>query len=60
MSLKRAYPRTAEIRRMMEAARAGGLDVAGVEISPDGHIRLLSADAVPKAVNDFDRWEDRL
>lgn len=60
MTIKRAYPRTAEIRRMMEAAKAGGMEVAGVEISPDGRIRLLSPDAVPKPQNDFDRWEDRL
>lgn len=60
MSAHRAYPRKAEIARAMEAAKACGLDVAGVEISPEGHIRLLEARAIPQPQNDFDRWEGQL
>jgi hypothetical protein len=58
---RRAYPRKVEIARVMAAARAGGLDVAGIEVSPDGTIRILRADAVPQAKNDlFAEWDDKL
>lgn len=60
MTARRAYPRKVEIMRLVAAAREGGLDVAGIEISPEGHIRLLEARAIPQPQNDFDRWEDRL
>lgn len=60
MTARRAYPRKAEIARFVEAAKASGIDVAGIEISPEGHIRLLEARAIPQPQNDFDRWEDRL
>lgn len=56
----RRYPRKVEIDRAIQAARAAGIDVAGIEISPTGHIRLLEARAIPQPQNDFDRWEDRL
>lgn len=57
---RRSYPRKVEITRFVAAAKAGGIDVAGIEISPEGHIRLLEARAIPQPQNDFDRWEDRL
>lgn len=60
MSAERAYPRKIEIARAMDAAKACGLDVAGIEISPQGHIRLLEARAIPQPQNDFDRWEGQL
>lgn len=60
MTAKRAYPRKAEIARAVEAAKACGLDVAGIEVSPNGSIRLLENRAIPQPENDFDRWEDRL
>ena len=60
MTTRRAYPRKVEITRAVEAAKACGLDVAGIEISPNGSIRLLEERAIPKPENDFDRWEDRL
>lgn len=57
---RRHYPRKVEITRAVTAAKACGIDVAGVEISPEGHIRLLEARAIPQPQNDFDLWEDRL
>lgn len=60
MTPRRAYPRKVEIARAVEAAKASGIDVAGIEISPDGHIRLVEARAIPQPQNDFDRWEGRL
>lgn len=55
------YPRKAQIERMVEAAKACGLDVAGFEVSPEGHIRIIEARAVPSApANDFERFQDRL
>lgn len=53
------YPRKAEIERMISAAKACGLDVAGFEVSPDGTIRIMEARAVAD-MNDFDRFADRL
>lgn len=44
---KPAYPGKVAIRHAIEAARAGGLDVAGVEVAPDGTIRILEARAMP-------------
>ena len=43
-----AYPGKVAIRHAVEAARACDIDVAGVEISPDGTIRIVSARAEPQ------------
>jgi hypothetical protein len=55
-----AYPTKATIARMIEAARASGLDVCGFETSPDGTIRVMEARAAPTVMSDFDRWQARL
>lgn len=55
-----AYPTKAIIARMIEAARASGLDVGGFETAPDGTIRIMEARAAPAIASDFDRWEARL
>ncbi|MDF1835941.1 MAG: hypothetical protein P1U62_13820 [Alteraurantiacibacter sp. bin_em_oilr2.035] len=60
---KRQYARKADIVRAMEAARAGGLAVAGLECRPDGTIILLPA--ITKKMDEqsaFEAWEaaDRL
>lgn len=60
MTARRAYARKAEIARAIEAAQACGIDVGGVELSPNGAIRLIDRSAIPQPQNDFDRWEDRL
>ena len=51
--------RKAELLRLMDAVRAGGLAVASVEIRPDGTVRLAAAEAAA-ASDDFDKWESRL
>lgn len=58
---KPRYPRRAQIERMVAAAKACGLDVVGIEVSPTGAIRIMEARAVPNTpANDFERFEDRL
>lgn len=42
-----AYPGKVAIRHVIEAARACGLDPAGVEVSADGTIRVVEARALP-------------
>ncbi|RYG88570.1 MAG: hypothetical protein EON59_03975 [Alphaproteobacteria bacterium] len=55
------YPSKAQIERMVEAAKACGIDVAGFEVSPDGHIRIMEARVTPaNPANDFERFQDRL
>lgn len=60
MTARRAYARKAEIDRLVKAAKACGMDIAGIEFHPNGGIRLLEARAIPQAQNDFDRWEAEL
>lgn len=57
---RRAYPRKIEIVRVVEAAKACGLDVAGVEVSPEGVIKIVEARAIPQPQDEFERWEHRL
>lgn len=54
------YPRKVEIVRAIGAAKACGLDVAGVEVSPDGTIRIVEARAIPQPKDVFSEWEDKL
>lgn len=55
------YPSKAAIERAVAAAKACGLDVAGLEVSPDGCIKIMEARAVPnKPANDFERFADKL
>ncbi|ARR54585.1 hypothetical protein HY78_14665 [Rhizorhabdus wittichii DC-6] len=52
------YPGRVAIRRVIETARALGLDVAGFEVSPDGVIRVIEArveQAKPQSL--FDQLE---
>ena len=56
--LKPAYATQAKIERAIKAARKCGLDVAGIEVSPDGVIKVVEARAAPATPeNDFDRME---
>ena len=41
-----SYPSKAQITRVLQAAKAFGIDVAGFEVSPDGTIRLIPAQAI--------------
>ena len=54
------YARKAEIIRAIQAAKACGLDVAGIEVGPAGGIRIMESRAIPSPANDFDRWESQL
>lgn len=54
------YPGKVAIRHAMDAARASGLDPAGIEVCPDGTIRIVEARAVAKKDDLFDQWADRL
>ncbi len=55
--MTRAYPRKAEIARAIQAARACGLDVAAIEISPEGAIRILGPNPLPADETEFDAWD---
>lgn len=59
VSVARAYPRQVEISRAFKAAKACGLDVAAVEIAPDGTIRMVEARAIERR-DEFSQWEPRL
>lgn len=57
---RRRYPTKAELQRavaaLVEAAKAAGVHVSGVEVSPDGAIRTLErSTASPQTA--FDRWQ---
>lgn len=52
------YVSKAQLKRLVDSARAAGIDFAGVEMAPDGTVRLLPPAASP--ANDFDRWKDQL
>jgi len=54
------YPGKVAIRHAVEAARACGLDVAGLEVSPDGRIRVMDARVMPRQpADEFERLEAR-
>ena len=54
----RAYPRRAEINRAVTAARDVGIAVNGVEVAPDGTIRITSGrPEADRNSNEFDRWD---
>ena len=55
---RKRYPNKQTLKRLVDNARAAGIDVAGVEMAPDGTVRLLPPQATP--ASDFDRWKDRL
>ncbi len=49
-----------DVVRLIEAARAAGLRVAGVEVTPDGTLRAVEVICLQQTVSDFDRWEAEL
>lgn len=50
------YPGRVAIRHVVEAAKAVGLDVAGLRVSADGTIEVIEARAQPSAETAYDRW----
>jgi len=56
-----AYPGKVAIRHAVEAAKACGIDVAGIKVSPDGTIELVEARAVRTPGESlFEQWKDQL
>ncbi|MEI9927616.1 MAG: hypothetical protein WDN44_07795 [Sphingomonas sp.] len=56
----KGYPTKAAILRAVQAARAAGLDAAGIEIGPNGVIRVFEARAQQSPRSAFDRLEHLL
>ena len=55
---ERSYARTTEIRRAVQTVRATGIDVASVDLLPDGTIRLSRAETEGRrSATEFDRWD---
>lgn len=55
---KPATFREADVRRAIKATEGAGLSVAGVEVSRDGTIRVLTGTAAPVLTGDpFLAWE---
>ena len=54
----RAYPRNADIKRVIAAARLAGLQVGSVEVRADGSIVILQSALSEK--DDFKMWEAKL
>ena len=54
------YPSATAITRAVNVAKKCGLDVAEIEVKPDGSIRVGEARAASQPSNDFDRWESQL
>lgn len=50
----------ADAVRLIEAARAAGIKVTGVELTPDGTLRTVNAPTLEERVSDFDRFEAEL
>lgn len=52
------YPSKSKILAAVTTARAAGLDVAAIEVSAEGIIRILSPAAFPSPPRDeFEEWE---
>lgn len=48
-------PTKAQVTRLVEAARAAGLKVAGFRVEADGAIVIFDKSAAP--LDDFDKWD---
>ena len=55
--MSRSYPRKAEIARAVEAAKACGIDVAGIEVSRDGSIKVLGPGSASPPRSEFEEWD---
>lgn len=60
MARRTNYPHRADIKRLIAAARDSGIDPAGIEMSPDGTIRIIEARATSAPADEFSKWESRL
>lgn len=55
----RSHFRQYDVERVLKAARAAKIDVSGVEIAPDGTIRVLTAAAAQASESPFDSWKQK-
>ncbi|WP_156420465.1 MULTISPECIES: hypothetical protein [unclassified Sphingopyxis] len=55
---KNAYASSAVVRRAISAVKSTGMIIGGVELLPDGTVRLVPADT-PRSepANEFDKWD---
>ena len=53
---RRGYPTQATIDRVIRAARKAGISVGGIEVSPDGVIRILDASEIQRPKSQADEW----
>lgn len=51
------YPTKAKISYLVEAAKAAGIKVGGVECSRDGTVRILSEARAAANINAYDDWK---
>lgn len=59
VSSKILFPTTARIKRVVEAARAAGIDVASIEVI-DNSIQVFDArimPALPNPTDEFAKWD---
>lgn len=49
--------RQTDLTRALKGARAAGIEVARVEIGPDGKIVIWPGQDAVEPVTDFDRWK---
>lgn len=56
------YPSDKRIKAAVASARDAGLDVAAIEVAPDGAIRILSSAAFPSLSprDEFEKWQDQM
>lgn len=54
MTSTKANFKKSDVRRAISAAHQEGLEVSGIEILPDGTIRLMFGDNQPNMKNDWD------
>ncbi len=58
---KPAYAGKSAIRRVVQAARESGIDVAGIEVPPDGRIRVFGASELQgPAFDEVNPWDAEL
>ncbi len=57
-STKPTYAGKVQIRRAVEAVRSLGMNVAGIEIKPDGTIKIIDKTAIELSPKDeFEAWD---
>lgn len=56
--MKHATFRQADVARAVKAVRSAKVSISGVEIAPDGTIRVLTGPApIPSTTSPFDTWK---